>query len=79
LVISGAKARYQGTGTIDGSDHVFSFQLTAWDGDVSETPLPVDHFRAPPLPSAGYIAPAPATVTLKQFDDARLDFKLTKS
>jgi hypothetical protein len=31
LVISGAKARFKGTGTVNGTGN-FSFELTAWDG-----------------------------------------------
>jgi len=34
MVISGAKARYRGTGTINGSGN-YAFELTAWDGQVS--------------------------------------------
>jgi hypothetical protein len=34
LMISGAKARYGGTGEINGTGS-FGFELTAWDGDVS--------------------------------------------
>jgi len=34
LVISGAKARYHGTGQVNGTGS-FGFELTAWDGDVS--------------------------------------------
>src|SRR5262249_55251805 len=34
LVISGAKAKYKGTGTVNGAGS-YGFQLTAWDGDVS--------------------------------------------
>jgi hypothetical protein len=34
LVISGAKARYHGTGQVNGTGS-FGFELTAWDGEVS--------------------------------------------
>jgi hypothetical protein len=34
LLISGAKARYRGTGSINGSSG-YGFELTAWDGQVS--------------------------------------------
>ena len=34
LVISGAKARFKGTGTVNGSG-AYSFELTAWDGQES--------------------------------------------
>ena len=34
LVISGAKARYRGTGTVNGIGD-YGFELTAWDGQVS--------------------------------------------
>jgi hypothetical protein len=34
LVISGAKARFKGTGTVNGAGN-YSFELTAWDGDES--------------------------------------------
>ncbi len=34
LVVSGAKARYRGTGTVNGAGS-YGFELTAWDGQVS--------------------------------------------
>ena len=34
LVISGAKARYRGTGSVDGTSG-YGFELTAWDGQVN--------------------------------------------
>jgi hypothetical protein len=34
MVISGAKARYRGTGSVNGSGS-YGFELTAWDGNVS--------------------------------------------
>jgi hypothetical protein len=34
LVVSGAKARYRGTGTVNGSGG-YGFELTAWDGQVN--------------------------------------------
>ena len=34
LVISGAKARYRGTGQVNGAGS-YGFELTAWDGQVS--------------------------------------------
>jgi hypothetical protein len=34
LVVSGAKARYRGVGTINGSGS-YAFELTAWDGQIS--------------------------------------------
>ena len=34
LVISGAKARFKGTGTVNGTG-TYEFELTAWDGDES--------------------------------------------
>jgi PKD repeat protein len=41
LVISGAKARYRGTGHVNGGGS-YGFELTAWDGQVSGG---VDRFR----------------------------------
>jgi hypothetical protein len=41
MVISGAKARYHGTGQVNGSGS-FGFELTAWDGKISGG---VDRFR----------------------------------
>jgi Concanavalin A-like lectin/glucanases superfamily/HYR domain/PKD domain len=35
LVVSGAKAQYKGTGSVNGSGATYSFLLTATDGDVS--------------------------------------------
>ena len=34
MVISGAKARYRGIGTINGSG-IYEFELTAWDGQAT--------------------------------------------
>jgi hypothetical protein len=35
MVISGAKARYRGTGTINGGSTLYEFELTAWDEQVN--------------------------------------------
>ena len=44
MVISGAKARYRGVGTINGSGS-YSFELTAWDAQVSGGGGGLDRFR----------------------------------
>jgi hypothetical protein len=44
LVVSGFKAQYKGTGTINGSGS-YSFTLTAYDGDLSAGNIPGDEFR----------------------------------
>jgi hypothetical protein len=54
LVISGAKARYRGTGTINGSG-TYKFELTAWDGDLSGSPNDTDRFRIKIWDSTGTI------------------------
>jgi hypothetical protein len=43
LVISGAKARFKGTGTVNGTGN-YGFELTAWDGQESGGPG-ADRFR----------------------------------
>ena len=44
LVVSGFKAQYKGTGTINGAGS-YSFTLTAYDGDLAAGNLPGDEFR----------------------------------
>jgi hypothetical protein len=44
LVVSGFKAQYKGTGTINGSGS-YSFTLTAYDGDLGAGNIPGDEFR----------------------------------
>ena len=51
LIVSGSKARYQGTGTVNGrSGH--SFQITVWDGKDDGSP---DRFRIRIWNSAGVV------------------------
>jgi hypothetical protein len=44
LVVSGFKAQYKGTGTINGAGS-YSFTLTAYDGDLAAGNIPGDEFR----------------------------------
>jgi Bacterial Ig-like domain/PKD domain len=44
LVVSGFKAQYKGTGTINGAGS-YSFTLTAWDADLAAGNIPGDEFR----------------------------------
>ena len=45
MVISGARARYKGEGTVKGDPEPYKFQVTALDADISPADISTDGFR----------------------------------
>jgi hypothetical protein len=45
MIISGARARYKGEGTVNGGAELYKFQVTALDADVSGAGITQDGFR----------------------------------
>jgi hypothetical protein len=45
MIISGARARYKGEGTVNGGAELYKFQITALDADISGAGITEDGFR----------------------------------
>jgi len=45
MIISGARARYKGEGTVNGGSELYKFQVTALDADISRADTTEDGFR----------------------------------
>ena len=45
MIISGARARYKGEGTVNGGTELYKFQVTALDADISGSGITQDGFR----------------------------------